>query len=147
MKKSLAVLGLALLLAVGLAVLPAAAAPKFEGTWTISDNYIDATGVVTGPLTRTMVLNKDTTNPSLFYGTITFAGNTSGTPDLYITGQIDSGSNFHFAVSSLVDPLDLTKGFQIEAMGRGTVSSSNFTGSYSNMAGETGTLKGKKNKQ
>jgi len=147
MIKSLAGLLLMFLAVTAFAVTPAAAVPKFEGTWTITDNYIDASGVVTGPLTRTMVLNKDTTNPSLFSGTITFAGNTSGTPDLYITGQIDSGANFHFAVSSLVDPLDLTKGFQLEAMGRGTVSSSNFTGSYSNMAGETGSLKGKKNKK
>ena len=132
MKKFLGVI-LPVVMILALAMAAQAATVKLPGTWDIKDTYIDPDGHITNS-TEVMVI-------STLVGTL-FAGTISGDfGECKITGQVDSGSNFHFGISTYS-----SGEYNLVALGRGTVSSKYIKGTYSNTIGETGSFTGTKRK-
>jgi hypothetical protein len=138
MKKSLAVLGLALLIVAACAVASAAAVPKLEGTWYINGKRVaphNQAGGTADPFLKNLPLTiYPTDDPTLFYGTLT---GPEDDPN-YMTIMIDSGANMHFTVSNTVVPSGSPPGYWTHTTGRGTASAKKITGLWSDDRGNTG---------
>jgi hypothetical protein len=138
MKKSLAVLGLTLLIVAAFAVAAAAAPPKLEGTWYVNGKrvmpYDQAGGTAQPFLTNIPLTIYPTDDPTLFYGTLS---GPEGDPN-FMTIMMDSGANMHFTVSNTVAPYGAPAGYWTHTTGRGTASTKKITGLWSDDRGNTG---------
>lgn len=134
MKKSVACLGLVLLLVAAFAVAPAAAAPKLAGNWVINGKALFADGTV-NPIQFTDLQIVTTSDPTLFYGTFT---GPEGNPS-FMTIMMDAGANMHFTVSDHVfgGQTNLNE-FYTKVIGRGTASTNTIKGTWSDDTGKTG---------
>lgn len=129
MKKSLAGLGVVLLVVAAFALAAAAAAPNLAGNWQINGKAVLADGTLQ-TIHITDLIITPTSDPTLFSGTLT---SPDGGGTNFMTIMMDAGANMHFTTSNFDGSEYVTR-----TIGRGTASTNKIVGSWSDDRGKTG---------